>query len=1086
MSKFEFKSPGVQTREIDQSVIAPDAPEMGPIIIGRTRRGPAAIPASIDNLDNYNEIFGKPVPGMAGGDVWRNGITGPTYAAYAAQAWLASETTPINVVRLLGEQDPSASVSTGKAGWAADNAYGLFIMNSADNTASGETTAHSGTLAAVFYTTKDGSIIRPVSLSGSIAAEPTAIAAKSVLTSPTTIVTGAHTKTLTVTLAGTLIFTLTMENGGTFAAAPTADSATAHTLIGTSGETNTTIMAAIAHVLNQAVGVSAASAGATSITVTADTIGIGNPVVIAGTMIDDGHFAVTNTGATELTSNGLTEVILPTGAGFEYVLSVQDNSLTGNETETITFNFNRNSANYIRNVLNTDPTLTNTTITPTTKRKSYWLGETFERNLKAVVTGSTSLLNQAVMLPLMNVANDWADHKEEFKYARSGWFLSQDFSAATSGTVHGNFAYDASTTEKLFRCVALGGGEADNNNFMIAIKDLKLPSNPTVNGYGSFTLNVVSLSGNILESFTNLNFDPTSADFILRRVGDQYLEWNNDLRKYEVNAETQYLNVSSYIRIEMYGGQESLPSRQNSLPFGFLGPVRPKTISALASGSNGALANAWVTTASVAVYGSGSQGSTILNHGDVVDFKADLTFPSLSLRHSGSDGLNAKPAKAYWGIQPTISSGSKTIDSDYIDYVRPIGTSSVVNYGSADLVATSDAKYEYSFVFSLDNVVLTTSTANEWYHSGSTLAGTAAGSRHAGTSYSAINGHQKLLDAGVSRFYAPMHGGFDGLDITEQEPFGNHIDKTSDMTSYVRYTLHKALAAVDDQEVVPANMLLIPGQQETVITDQIVATAEDRQDLLAIIDLENDYTPATEGLASARGSVSTAISSFNNRTNINSSYGCAFYPAVQVADTDNGQYVWVPSSVAAVGAMAQSQKSAELWFAPAGFNRGGLGALGGPKGPVVIQARQKLDSSQRDDLYEVNINPIASFPNEGVVIFGQKTLQQTKSALDRINVRRLMIFLKKDISDIAKLALFEQNNSSTRAQLKFQITNILSSVKSRFGLSAYDVVLDERNNTADDIDNNRLNVSIFVKPTRAIEFIAIDFIITRSGVEFAE
>ena len=122
MSKFEFKSPGVQTREIDQSVIAEESPEMGPIIIGRTRRGPAAIPASSDNLDNYNEIFGKPVPGMASDDVWRNGITGPTYAAYAAQAWLASETTPINVVRLLGEQDPSASVA-GKAGWAVHHEF---------------------------------------------------------------------------------------------------------------------------------------------------------------------------------------------------------------------------------------------------------------------------------------------------------------------------------------------------------------------------------------------------------------------------------------------------------------------------------------------------------------------------------------------------------------------------------------------------------------------------------------------------------------------------------------------------------------------------------------------------------------------------------------------------------------------------------------------------------------------------------------------------------------------------------------------------------------------------------------------------
>ena len=1061
MSKFEFKSPGVQTREIDQSVIAEESPEMGPIIIGRTKRGPASIPVSINSLDDFNDVFGKPVPGMSSDDVWRNGINGPTYASYAAQSWLASETTPINMVRLLGEGHPQASVAAGKAGWDVDGqAYGLWIMNSDDNAAVLTTnTTHTGTLAAVFYTSTGS-----VSLSGSRAGDDS----KSIAVITATNAPNDGDEITLIDSAGIAV-TFTAKN------TPSSDTEYAR------GGTNHGLDALLAKIELPAnsLDITGLVTGGDTLTLTQGTAGAtGDTTIISnlafhsingGAAATDGAFI---DGGLQ-TENELGDVVRPVGDDYEYTVVIRDGNKNGSNSttisETITFNFNRNSDKYIRNVFNTNPTLTNSTITPTDSRKTYWLGESFERNLRKIVSGSTSDKNIGVMLQLASGSTpvNWHDHKENFKYARTGYFISQDFGTAA------DFAYNAAGVEKLFRCVALGGGQADNTNFMIAIKDLKLPTDPTVNPYGSFTLNVVSLSGNILESFTELNFNPTSDNFILRRIGDQFLEWNEDLRKYEVNAETQYLNNSSYIRIEMFGGQESLPSRQNALPFGFLGPVRPKSFD-LHAGTTLPDARFWTQTLHAAGHGS----SDIINHDQPSFFTASLGFPKIGLRVSGSDGLNSKPAQAYFGFQPTITENSRTIDPDIIDYARrlPTGSHDIDDTG----VLAGGADFEYSCVFSLDNIRLMAGNTSQWVYKD--------GSRVNGNSYSAKSGSAALLDAGVSRFYAPMIGGFDGFDITQQEPLGNHLlDSTStDLNSYVRYTLHKALAAVEDPEVVPANLLLIPGQQEAVITDQVVATATDRQDLLAIIDLKEDYQPATEATASARGSVTSALSTFNNRTNINSSYGCAFYPAVQVADTDNGQFVWVPSSVAALGAFAQSQKAAELWFAPAGFNRGGLGALGGPRGPVVIQARQRLDSSQRDDLYDVNINPIASFPNEGVVIFGQKTLQRTKSALDRINVRRLMIFLKKEISDLAKLFLFEQNNDSTRGALRLQINGVLTAVQSRFGLSEFQVILDSRNNSADDIDNNRLKVSIFVKPTRAIEFIAIDFIITRSGVEFAE
>jgi hypothetical protein len=192
----------------------------------------------------------------------------------------------------------------------------------------------------------------------------------------------------------------------------------------------------------------------------------------------------------------------------------------------------------------------------------------------------------------------------------------------------------------------------------------------------------------------------------------------------------------------------------------------------------------------------------------------------------------------------------------------------------------------------------------------------------------------------------------------------------------------------------------------------------------------------------------------------------------------------MPSSVAAIGAMSYTDRVRAPWFAPAGFNRGGLSS--GVAGLPVINVTQKLTSKDRDDLYDANINPIASFPNEGIVIFGQKTLQVTRSALDRINVRRLLLFIKKGISNIAANILFEPNVRSTWARFIGQAEPFLADVKARFGLDDYKLVLDETTTTPDLIDRNVLYAKVYLKPTRAIEFVAVDFIISNTGASFED
>ena len=288
-----------------------------------------------------------------------------------------------------------------------------------------------------------------------------------------------------------------------------------------------------------------------------------------------------------------------------------------------------------------------------------------------------------------------------------------------------------------------------------------------------------------------------------------------------------------------------------------------------------------------------------------------------------------------------------------------------------------------------------------------------------------------------------------------------------------------------DPEYVEMNLASIPGQTQEGLTTHLVRTCEDRADALAVIDLPSAFQPREDSTEidrlNTQSTITTLINGLRDR-GLNSSYGCAYYPWVRARDTINGAFLWLPPSVAAIGTFSSSQRRTQVWFAPAGFNRGGL--TEGSAGVPVVDVAHQLRRKDRDDLYTANINPIAKFPAEGIVIFGQKTLQVTPSALDRINVRRLMIFVKKRISQIASGLLFDPNVQQTWKRFTAQVNPFLADVKTNFGLSDYRVVLDDTTTTPDLVDRNILYAKIFLKPTRAIEFIAIDFNITRTGASF--
>jgi uncharacterized protein len=261
------------------------------------------------------------------------------------------------------------------------------------------------------------------------------------------------------------------------------------------------------------------------------------------------------------------------------------------------------------------------------------------------------------------------------------------------------------------------------------------------------------------------------------------------------------------------------------------------------------------------------------------------------------------------------------------------------------------------------------------------------------------------------------------------------------------------------------NILLTPGLFNSLQTSKvtsIITNTQDRGDNLYVVDL-----------VPYNSQVTTAV---NQAAARNTSYAAAYWPWVQVIDPDSGQQVWVPASTVMGGVFAFNDSVAEPWFAPAGINRGGLGQ--------VIRPERKLAQSDRDTLYSGKVNPIATFPGQGTVVYGQKTLQQKASALDRVNVRRLLINLKSYISQVANNLVFEQNTSVTRNNFLSQVEPFLTSVQQRQGLYAYRVVMDDSNNTPDVIDRNEMVGQIYIQPTKTAEFIYLDFNITPTGATF--
>tara|TARA_A100000172_G_scaffold42646_3_gene26122 strand:+ start:2298 stop:5159 length:2862 start_codon:yes stop_codon:yes gene_type:complete len=751
--------------------------------------------------------------------------------------------------------------------------------------------------------------------------------------------------------------------------------------------------------------------------------------------------------------------------------AVIGNQAAGTSTDQLTFNFNRNDSRYIRKVFNTNPQLLTDAITTTNNRKDYFLGETFDRHLDEVLTDDSSSI-AAAFIRIKNGTTQGDDFSYVLQAARTPQIVSCKLSPSATAT-------------DLFQFIARGEpGDWTNKNLKVSIQDIKRSTNDE-DEYGTFSVVVRHLSDSdnvvrVVEQFNNCNLNPNSLNYIARKIGDYRETWDTTERRYI--QEGNYPNNSQYIYVSVNSDVDAGNTNPSLLPFGFKGITKYQDLTAVAGTGAGGSARAessWVSGSGIALpaaigAGAYTTGSIFITSGSVTSTNAltlltTLTFPEPVLRVSASDGNLANPTDAYFGFQAGRSASSTVFAKSTIDLLRPRG-------GIVGDFTASETDTELSPTFTLDDI------------SGSGVHVVGSGDSGTETSLTAQNGAVSgVLDQGYDRFTVPLFGGFDGVDIKEMDPFSaTRMPGTpSDSTSYSFFSIRRAIDSISDPEVVEMNLAAIPAQTQEGLTTHLVRTCEERADALAVIDLPDAFQPREDGSELQRlntqSTITTLVNGLRSR-NLNSSYGAAYYPWVRARDTINGQFVWLPPSVAAIGTFSSSQRRTQVWFAPAGFNRGGL--TEGSAGIPVVDVAHQLRRKDRDDLYAANINPIAKFPAEGIVIFGQKTLQVTPSALDRINVRRLMIFVKKRISQIASGLLFDPNVQQTWKRFTAQVNPFLADVKTNFGLSDYRVVLDDTTTTPDLVDRNILYAKIFLKPTRAIEFIAIDFNITRTGASF--
>ena len=532
------------------------------------------------------------------------------------------------------------------------------------------------------------------------------------------------------------------------------------------------------------------------------------------------------------------------------------------------------------------------------------------------------------------------------------------------------------TRYNLFQFETITAGNVGNTKVKIGITNVKAAGTSNGTDYGTFTIvvrdfNDTDKKKNILETFSNVNLDPNSPNYINRVIGDRKRTINSTTGK--ITETGDWVNYSKYIRLVSSDRPDGTLLDSSKIPVQavpFAHAAYQLPVRALSSNLSASYAS-FIPRVTFTT-GSAVTGST--------------SYSGIDLDNNADNKIYMKP------IPELAGSGSNS-------------------------------------TFSLDTIC--------------------------GLSLSTIDSSTVAM----RQFIVAFQEGFDGY-----APNTNAADIDASTTAgKLAYGTH--IAALSNADEYDINMVVAPHvnrYDHSTVWTSILDMVEQRADAFFIGDAGNAATEIQQTLQQAEA--------------VDSNYAAVYYPWVKTIDVNTNKLITVPPSVLLPGVFAANDRVAAEWFAPAGLNRGGL--VG------AVSVLDRLTQSEKDTLYEGKVNPIVQFPGQGIVVFGQKTLQDKPSALDRINVRRLLLTVRKYIASTSRYLVFEQNTAETRNRFLNIVNPYLESIQQRQGLYAFRVVMDDTNNTPDVIDRNIMKGAIYLQPTKTAEFIQIDFNILPTGAAF--
>lgn len=783
----------------------------------------------------------------------------------------------------------------------------------------------------------------------------------------------------------------------------------------------------------------------------------------------------------------------------------------------LTASLNPSDTDYVAKILNTDPDKFET------EKHLLYCDFAVDNEIASVVTVSGSIVDFVGVLSgtsgqslssgdtSLALRDAFGRFDTRFTTPRTPWFISQPFGR---------------TEYNLFYVEALDDGAFANNKIKVSIANILASTNPR-NQYGTFSLIVrdfadTDVEPRIIEQFNNLTLDPDSDNYVAKSIGDTRVSFMFDVVDPDdrrLNKSGNNPNKSKYIRVVMDSQVERKMLPAMALPFGFRGFELLNTNTLLTDQDPGAGTR-------FAASQSASPDSAML--GAIIPpipyrFKVTRGEASVSPVYEGHPGPNEiTDTRFYWGVKterntnvlnPNISNEPNALINSLTKF-QGLPLLDVLVTGS-NVDAFSNNKFTLARV-ALSNNTLADVTASADVHMRET-----AYIRNAvvnPTDYTVSDdGYTRvtlatLLMKGASasvfnrfadfaKFTTVLYGGFDGVNILDKNASRMNDKASSTETgggangSYVSpgfstnqngvgklnstiFSYQTAVKIITDPLLSQHNLLATPGIREAFVTDYAGVQTKEHTLSMFIMDVPYyDFNGVRifDGDIGRFIDVTTTADNFESRV-VDNNCIAAYFPNIVMDDATNNRKVVVPASVGALGALGYNDRVAFPWFAPAGFNRAALN--------FVTLTQVRINQPERDRLTEVKLNPIVKFPREGHVIMSQNTLQQAKSALSSINVKRMILEVKRVVVEIGNRTIFEQISTQTRSELVKQFNAVLGGVQTKAGIEMFTVICDDTNNTKEDVESNRMNVQIRLVPTRSVEYIMIDFVVTNSGVQF--